>query len=69
MVEFYCTRGCESFERCKINPFAPVIRCVYAYNALDYKPEYRWKGEGNPSRRWTALDGTIVYRCYADSCD
>ena len=33
-------------------------------------PEHlRWKGPGDPPPRWTAPDGTIVYRSYADYCD
>ena len=30
---------------------------------------YRWKGEGPPPKKWTADDGTIVYRSYADYCE
>lgn len=33
-------------------------------------PEHhRWKGPGPMPARWTAADGTIVYRSYADYCD
>lgn len=28
-----------------------------------------WHGEGPEPRTWTADDGTIVYRSYADYCD
>lgn len=33
------------------------------------KPEHRWKGPGDPPRKWTAEDGTVVYRSYEDYCD
>ncbi len=39
------------------------------YVASKDKPEYNWKGEGPPPHRWTALDGTIVYRSFSDYCD
>lgn len=33
------------------------------------EPRLRWDGEGPAPARWTAGDGTIVYRSYADYCD
>jgi hypothetical protein len=72
MIERYCTyEGCPGGGGC-INILRDPNRgreCVYEYVADKIRPEYNWMGEGPPPRRWTAPDGTIVYRCFADYCD
>ena len=39
----------------------------YEFRLLPEK--YRWKGPGPAPAKWTAEDGTIVYRSYEDYCD
>jgi hypothetical protein len=64
-VERFCTKGCDGTS-C---PHRDKSRgCVYEYDASKYEPQFRWKGEGDPPRRWNA-NGTIVYRTFADYCD
>lgn len=58
-----------------------VARAALAAPAQEVKPApqkdppaydetiHGWKGEGPPPPRWTAPDGTIVYRSYGDYCD
>lgn len=38
------------------------------YTPENLPDEYRWKGSGPAPSRWTADDGTVVYRSYADYC-
>ena len=33
------------------------------------KPTYTWSGSGPEPKKWTAPDGTVVYRSYGDYCD
>lgn len=69
MSNRYCKFvGCPGGDGCK-NDHRGNGPCVYEYDPKYYKPEHQWQGEGPPPRRWTALDGTIIYRSYADYCD
>lgn len=72
-IERYCTEtDCPGGDGCRhkrLNAKHGDPSCVFEYVASQYKPEYRWTGEGPPPRRWRATDGTIVYRSFADYCD
>ncbi len=69
-IERYCTKpGCPGGDGCTNTYRKLGDSCTMEYVASDYKPEYNWRGEGPPPRRWTALDGTIIYRSYSDYCD
>lgn len=67
-VEWYCALGigCAEPKACKHRHSDGS--CAYEYVA---KPgsEYNWTGEGPPPRRWTAPNGTLVYRSYSDYYD
>jgi hypothetical protein len=69
-VDRYCTKdGCPGGDGCTNKWRTPGKSCTMEYVAADYEEKFRWKGEGSPPRRWTAPDGTIVYRSYSDYCD
>jgi hypothetical protein len=72
-IERYCTNtGCPGGDGCMSEYRDPSRQCVYEYVAAPKdSPEakYNWMGEGPPPSRWVALDGTNVYRSFADSCD
>jgi hypothetical protein len=41
--------------------------CVYEYDEAKINANMKYHGEDwPPPRRWRAMDGTIVYRTYAD---
>ena len=64
--DWYCTLKCNSASECtrRLNG-----KCSYEYDAKYYPDLYRWSGDGDPPPRWTAMDGTIVYRTFSDFCD
>lgn len=67
-IERYCTKeGCPGGEGCINSYRTPGQPCTMEYVASGGK--YDWKGEGPPPSRWTAPDGTVVYRSYSDYCD
>ena len=69
-IERYCIeQGCPGGDGCTNKHRMPGKPCVMEYVAADCQPGYRWLGEGPPPRRWVALDGTHVYRSFADYCD
>lgn len=69
-VERYCTKaGCPGGGGCINTWRKPDDQCTYEYVASKDRPQYNWKGEGNPPARWVALDGTHVYRSMADYYD
>lgn len=72
-IERYCTQeGCPGGDGCISAYRQPSKKCVMEYVAAAAgTPEARfnWLGEGPPPRRWVALDGTHVYRSFADYCD
>lgn len=37
--------------------------------AIEGGERFKWAGEGPEPARWTASDGTVVYRSYEDYCD
>lgn len=68
-IERYCTNpGCPGGDGCTNKYRRPGSSCTMEYVAADYAPEFRWRGEGPPPRRWMA-GGTLVYRSYFDYCD
>ncbi len=69
-VDRYCIEpGCPGGDGCK-NEYRTAGRpCVFEYVAEGMPEAYKWKGEGPPPRRWTATDGTVVYRSFADYVD
>lgn len=69
MTDWHCINGCKEAADCRRREQDRDGSCVYEYDPTHYKPEHQWKGEGATPRRWTALDGTVVYRCFADYCD
>lgn len=71
MIERYCTlKDCPGTNSCHHKGLAiRSLNCPYEYLAANYDPKHRWKGDGNPPRRWVALDGTVVYRSFSDYCD
>lgn len=69
-IERHCIqKGCLGGANCSSKYRMEGESCVYEYVAADYEPGYRWLGEGPPPRRWTAINGTVVYRTFADYCD
>lgn len=64
-AEWFCANGCKSADDCKQRADGT---CVYEYDAKQYEPHLRWKGEGAPPARWWA-GGTLVYRTFSDFCD
>lgn len=66
--EWYCTEGCANKEACKYPKPPRKEGCVFAYDAANSEPQFRWMGEGPPPKRWWA-NGTLVYRSYSDYCD
>lgn len=69
-VERFCKKdGCPGGDGC-INVWrTPGQPCTMEYVADPNRSQYNWRGEGPPPPRWTAPDGTIVYRSYSDYCD
>lgn len=47
---------------------AGVTATIGTDEQSDLPEQYQWKGEGPAPAKWTAADGTIVYRSYADYC-
>lgn len=44
--------------------------CPYEYDESRGDPKHNYRGpEWPPPKRWVSLDGTHVYRTYADYCD
>lgn len=69
-VDRYCTNpGCPGGDGCTNKWCRAGESCTMEYVASQDNPQYNWNGEGPPPRRWTARDGTIVYRSYSDYCD
>lgn len=67
-VQRYCTKeGCPGGDGCTNAYRKPDQQCTMEYVASGGK--YDWQGDDPPPRRWTASDGTIVYRSYSDYCD
>lgn len=66
-TEWFCIEKCGGKDACKHRHEADGS-CVYEYDASRYSADMRWKGDGDPPRRWNA-GGTIVYRTFADYCD
>jgi hypothetical protein len=66
-IERYCINPeCAGGDQC-LNKFRNRgQQCTMEYVASKTRPEYNWLGEGLPPPRWTAPDGTIVYRTFAD---
>ena len=66
----YCARegkGCGD-EHCTRNP--GMTACAFEYDEAKCDPAHASKGKDwPPPRRWVALDGTHVYRTYADYVD
>jgi hypothetical protein len=63
--DWYCRQGCKDARSCPYRQ--PFGYCIYEYDASKFAEKYRWKGGGDPPCRWTAADGTTVYRTIADS--
>lgn len=68
-IERYCTNpGCPGGNGCTNEYRTKGQSCTMEYVAEPGSP-YNWNGDGPPPNRWTAPDGTVVYRSYSDYCD
>lgn len=68
-IERYCTqKGCPGGDGCTNEHRKEGLPCTMEYVAANMEPEFRWKGDDPPPRRWIA-GGTLVYRSYSDYCD
>lgn len=66
-TEWFCAKGCTSSGDCEMRSEFDGT-CVFEYDAKQYEPHLRWKGEGDPPPHWRT-GNTIVYRTFADYCD
>lgn len=68
-IERYCTeKSCPGGDGC-INKYKRAGEpCTMEYVASKQRPELNWTGEDPPPASWW-VNGTKVYRSYADYCD